>query len=142
MEYTRYNQQLYCHNNNNNPCIFDTSLENIKSEINDIQYCKKRYNHNLLVLDSLSILESKKNKVLGNTSLYLMKLITKRNGLKKYQWHNQSDQLLASVQVNKTKIATNKPGGQIPGGIGCDLKHGSYIRYLNKKKGLLFCKCK
>ena len=30
---------------------------------------------------------------------------------------------------------TSRPGGQAPGGKGCDVKHGSYERYLNRLKG-------
>lgn len=29
----------------------------------------------------------------------------------------------------------SRPGGQTPGGIGCDIKHNSYVRYLNRIKG-------
>lgn len=29
----------------------------------------------------------------------------------------------------------SRPGGQTPGGIGCDIKHNSYARYLNRIKG-------
>jgi hypothetical protein len=30
---------------------------------------------------------------------------------------------------------SSKPGSQTPGGIGCDIKHNSYDRYLNRLKG-------
>jgi hypothetical protein len=30
---------------------------------------------------------------------------------------------------------SSRPGTQTPGGIGCDIKHNSYDRYLNKLKG-------
>ena len=38
----------------------------------------------------------------------------------------------------RTTITSNKPGGMVPGGAGVDVKHGSYHRYLAKKKGILF----
>lgn len=40
----------------------------------------------------------------------------------------------------KTSITSNKPGGMDPGGAGVDVKHGSYHRYLAKKKGILLAK--
>jgi hypothetical protein len=32
-------------------------------------------------------------------------------------------------------VTSSKPGSQTPGGIGCDIKHNSYDRYLNRLKG-------
>jgi hypothetical protein len=32
-------------------------------------------------------------------------------------------------------ITRNRPGAMSPGGVGCDIKHNSYDRYLNKLKG-------
>ena len=40
----------------------------------------------------------------------------------------------------KSTITANKPGAMTPGGQGVDVKHGSYHRYLAKKKGLLLTK--
>jgi len=40
----------------------------------------------------------------------------------------------------KTTITSNKPGGMAPGGAGVDVKHGSYHRYLAKKKGTILAK--
>jgi hypothetical protein len=37
----------------------------------------------------------------------------------------------------KSTITANKPGAMTPGGQGVDVKHGSYHRYLAKKKGKL-----
>ena len=37
----------------------------------------------------------------------------------------------------KSTITANRPGAMTPGGQGVDVKHGSYHRYLAKKKGLL-----
>ena len=48
-------------------------------------------------------------------------------------WNQTSDQLVASVQRRGGSVR-NIPGGQTPGGIGCDIKHNSYERYLNKLK--------
>ncbi len=40
----------------------------------------------------------------------------------------------------KTTITGNRPGAMTPGGEGVDVKHGSYHRYLAKKKGLILTK--
>jgi len=64
-------------------------------------------------------------------------------------WNQMSDRPIPSVQ--KTYVPTKgsiigssstrhtitgpRPGAQSPGGIGCDIKHNSYDRYLNRLKG-------
>ena len=72
---------------------------------------------------------------------------------KPYNLRNQSDQVLPSrskpnylsqfTNINvssrgnsvKSTTTANKPGASTPGGKGVDVKHGSYQRYLDKKKG-------
>lgn len=66
----------------------------------------------------------------------------------KVYWNQMSDRARPAVQVTKvasgstyhtssTKhtITRNRPGAMSPGGIGVDIKHNSYQRYLNKLKG-------
>ena len=63
-------------------------------------------------------------------------------------WNQMSDRPFPSVQrvtiptgmnnsLNRrhTSVTSSKPGCQTPGGIGCDIKHNSYERYLNRIKG-------
>ena len=52
------------------------------------------------------------------------------------RWNNQSDRLLPSVQRTRTSSPrlAGSPGAMSPGGVGVDVKHGSYDRYLAKKK--------
>jgi len=63
-------------------------------------------------------------------------------------WNQMSDRPEPSVQrasiptgfnssMNRrhTSVTSSKPGSQTPGGIGCDIKHNSYDRYLNRLKG-------
>lgn len=63
-------------------------------------------------------------------------------------WNQMSDQAIPSVQkttvptgfgnsLNRkhTSVTSSKPGSQTPGGAGCDIKHNSYDRYLNRLKG-------
>jgi len=63
-------------------------------------------------------------------------------------WNQQSDRPVPSVQKatiptgtftsmngRHTSHTSSRPGCQTPGGIGCDIKHNSYDRYLNRLKG-------
>ncbi len=63
-------------------------------------------------------------------------------------WNQMSDRPVPSVQkatvptgfnnsLNRrhSSVTSSKPGGQTPGGVGCDIKHNSYDRYLNRLKG-------
>jgi hypothetical protein len=63
-------------------------------------------------------------------------------------WNQMSDRPVPSIQkavvptgsnssLNRrhTSVTSSKPGSQSPGGIGCDIKHNSYDRYLNRLKG-------
>jgi hypothetical protein len=63
-------------------------------------------------------------------------------------WNQMSDRPVPSVQrsviptgsntsMNRrhTSVTSSRPGCQSPGGIGCDIKHNSYDRYLNRLKG-------
>ena len=58
-------------------------------------------------------------------------------------WNQMSDRPVPSIQTAQVPTGTNnslngrhrsvtssKPGSQTPGGIGCDIKHNSYDRYL------------
>jgi hypothetical protein len=62
-------------------------------------------------------------------------------------WNQMSDRKIPSVQKanasgttyhsssTRSSITRMRPGAMSPGGIGCDIKHNSYDRYLNKLKG-------
>ena len=63
-------------------------------------------------------------------------------------WNQMSDRPIPSVQrasvptgfhnsLNNRhySVTSSKPGSQTPGGAGCDIKHNSYDRYLNRLKG-------
>ena len=66
----------------------------------------------------------------------------------KVYWNQMSDRARPANQVAKTAsgstyhssstrhtITRNRPGAMSPGGVGVDIKHNSYDRYLNKLKG-------
>jgi hypothetical protein len=63
-------------------------------------------------------------------------------------WNQMSDRPVPSVQPTTVptgyrnslnnrhhSVTSSKPGSQTPGGKGCDIKHNSYDRYLNRLKG-------
>ena len=100
-----------------------------------------------------------KQKIIQNTvrvysSLYTMNLgslssyVVKPKNVYYVGWNQQSDRAYPSVQKELIKtgfknslngrhrsFTSSRPGTQTPGGIGCDIKHNSYDRYLNKLKG-------
>ena len=86
------------------------------------------------------------NVVRVPSSLYTMNL----GALTSYRnphinWNRMSDRGQASVQKtyvpgvggNSTRSALTRcrPGATSPGGVGCDIKHNSYARHLNRLKG-------
>lgn len=94
------------------------------------------------------------NTVRVQQSLYTMNLaslssyINKPAEVHRVGWNQQSDRAYPSVQKASIKtgfynsmngrhhsVTSSRPGTQTPGGIGCDIKHNSYVRYLNKLKG-------
>jgi hypothetical protein len=83
------------------------------------------------------------NSVRVPTSEYIMN----KASLTAYEpivWNPQSDRTLPHKQIatvpshgNSTKqtLTRNRPGAGTPGGVGCDIKFNSYVRYLNRLKG-------
>jgi len=93
------------------------------------------------------------NQVRVPASMYLMNLssLTSASGRLKngnnINWNQSSDQVLASNQTVvhpshgnslKRTLTSHRPGAASPGGIGVDVKHDSYARYLNRKKASNF----
>lgn len=98
--------------------------------------------------------KSSQFKILNNlvrlpASLHTMNLATlssykKPIGPLFVYWNQMSDRPTASNQKTyipsfgsstKSSITRERPGSQSPGGVGCDIKHNSYDRYLNKLRG-------
>ena len=97
-------------------------------------------------------------KIIQNTvrvasSLYTMNLgslnvYDVKQGKYNVNWNQMSDRPYPSVQrasiptgynnsLNNRhhSVTSSRPGCQTPGGVGCDIKHNSYERYLNRIKG-------
>jgi hypothetical protein len=85
---------------------------------------------------------------LGPLNTYKQPISDPDKGLYGVCWNQMSDRPVASVQrasiptgyhtsMNRrhTSVTSSKPGSQTPGGKGCDIKHNSYDRYLNRLKG-------
>ena len=87
-----------------------------------------------------------------SSSLYTMNLGAastykkQTNSFTGVNWNQMSDKPQMSYQQayvptygnsTKTTITRERPGAQSPGGKGCDVKHNSYDRYLNKLKGAM-----
>lgn len=85
---------------------------------------------------------------LGPLTSYKRPISDPNIGLYGVCWNQMSDRPVPSVQplsiptgyntaMNRrhTSVTSSKPGSQTPGGKGCDIKHNSYDRYLNRLKG-------
>ena len=85
---------------------------------------------------------------LGALTAYTKPISDPNKGYYGVCWNQMSDRPVPSVQratiptgyataLNRrhTSVTSSKPGSQTPGGVGCDIKHNSYDRYLNRLKG-------
>ena len=84
---------------------------------------------------------------LGPLSAYKNPISKPDDGFYGVCWNQMSDRPVPSVQKasiptgfhnslngRHSSVTSSKPGSQTPGGVGCDIKHNSYDRYLNRLK--------
>jgi hypothetical protein len=103
-----------------------------------------QYQKQKLIQNTVRVYESLYTMNLGSLSSYQ----GKPKNVYNVGWNQQSDRAYPSVQPALVKTGFNnslngrhhsytssRPGTQTPGGIGCDIKHNSYDRFLNKLKG-------
>jgi hypothetical protein len=103
-----------------------------------------QYQKQKLIQNTVRVYESLYTMNLGSLSSY----VRKPKDVYNVGWNQQSDRAYPSIQPALVKTGFNnslngrhhsytssRPGTQTPGGIGCDIKHNSYDRYLNKLKG-------
>jgi len=103
-----------------------------------------QYQKQKLIQNTVRIYSSLYTENLGPLTAYV-KPLERNFGV---CWNQMSDRPVASVQkaliptgVNNSlntrhySVTSSRPGCQTPGGIGCDIKHNSYDRYLNRLKG-------
>jgi len=85
---------------------------------------------------------------LGSLNAYKTPISDPNAGFYGVCWNQMSDRPVPSVQratiptgfansLNNrhNSVTSSRPGCQTPGGAGCDIKHNSYDRYLNRLKG-------
>lgn len=107
-----------------------------------------QYQKQKLIQNTVRVMESLYTSNLGALAVYKQSISDPEKGLYGVNWNQMSDRPVPSVQratiptgfhsaLNKrhTSVTSSKPGCQTPGGIGCDIKHNSYYRYLNRLKG-------
>ena len=101
-----------------------------------------------LIQNTVRVQSSLYTANLGPLTVYKNPISDTNKGFYGVCWNQMSDRPMPSVQrasiptgyhtsMNKrhTSVTSSKPGCQTPGGIGCDIKHNSYDRYLNRLKG-------
>lgn len=85
---------------------------------------------------------------LGPLSAYTKAISDPQHGFYGVCWNQMSDRPYPSFQpvtvptgynnslnTRRSSVTSSRPGCQTPGGAGCDIKHNSYDRYLNRLKG-------
>ena len=101
-----------------------------------------------IIQDTVRVYGSLYTANLGPLTAYTQPLSNPNKGFYGVCWNQMSDRPVPSVQpmsiptgyktaMNRrhTSVTSSKPGSQTPGGAGCDIKHNSYDRYLNRLKG-------
>jgi hypothetical protein len=102
-----------------------------------------------LIQDTVRVYASLYTSNLGPLSAFRPAINDPEKNLYGVCWNQMSDRPVPSVQratiptghnistINKrhTSVTSSRPGCQTPGGVGCDIKHNSYDRYLNRLKG-------
>lgn len=136
------------HPTDENCCVLDDDIVFISGCCNDcnviIGGCKGCVGK-LSLLDPES--QYQRLKIIQNTvrvpaSLYSMNIgaltVYQRPGLMRVNWNQMSDRTHAHMQRSSMSMRSSvsvRPGNISPGGIGCDIKHNSYNRYIAKLKG-------
>lgn len=100
-----------------------------------------------LIQNSVRVYGSLYTANLGPLSAYRQPINNPNVGLYGVNWNQMSDRPVPSIQkayiptgfntsLNRrhTSVTSSRPGCQTPGGKGCDIKHNSYDRYLNRLK--------
>jgi hypothetical protein len=107
-----------------------------------------QYQKQKIIQNTVRVYGSLYTANLGPLTAYSKPLSNPNDGYYGVCWNQMSDRPVPSVQratiptgfattMNRrhTSVTSSKPGCQTPGGVGCDIKHNSYDRYLNRLKG-------
>ena len=100
---------------------------------------QKRIWHTVRVPESLYLADLAALTVVGGSDNYPVP----GPGVSNLNWNQSSDRARPHMQIvnvpshgnsTKTTLTRHRPGAGTPGGKGVDVKHGSYARYLARKK--------
>jgi len=107
-----------------------------------------QYQKQKLIQNTVSVYAALYTANLGPLTAYTKPITDPKVGLYGVCWNQMSDRPVPSVQPvsvptgfhnslnnRHNSVTSSKPGSQTPGGKGCDIKHNSYDRYLNRLKG-------
>lgn len=107
-----------------------------------------QYQKQKIIQDTVRVYGSLYTANLGPLTAYTPSINDPQKGFYNVCWNQMSDRPVPSVQPmsiptgyktsmnsRHTSVTSSKPGSQTPGGVGCDIKHNSYDRYLNRLKG-------
>lgn len=108
----------------------------------------EQYQRLKIIQNTVRVYGSLYTSNLGSLTAYKKPITDPDNYLYGVCWNQMSDRPIPSVQKatvptgyatsmnqRKTSVTSSRPGCQTPGGVGCDIKHNSYDRYLNRLKG-------
>jgi hypothetical protein len=108
----------------------------------------EQYQRLKLIQNTVRINGSLYTANLGPLTAYKTPISDPKQNLYGVCWNQMSDRPVPSVQKatiptgfatsmngKHTSVTSGRPGCQTPGGTGCDIKHNSYDRYLNRLKG-------
>jgi len=127
-------------NNNKNKDDYYYRLRSCDTNLNS-NTPANQYQRQKLIQNTVRVASSLYTMNLGSLNAYV------KPGVATYNvcWNQMSDRPIPSVQKtyvptlgsNSTRhtVTGPRPGAQSPGGVGCDIKHNSYDRYLNRLKG-------
>ena len=97
------------------------------------------YQRQKIIQKTVRVASSMYTMNVGALVSYSQPIVDASNNYYGVNWHQLSDRPVASVAkraTHPTSQSSSIPGRQSPGGTGVDVKHGSYQRYLNRKKGI------
>jgi hypothetical protein len=138
--------------------FYDDYYEDYDNDYNyddddDHSHCHRRIkkrckgcDHNLPILSPAAQYQRLKiiqNTVRVSSSLYSMNIgaltvFQRPAGTDRVNWNQMSDRNVAHKQAATVSMKSSvsiRPGNMSPGGVGCDIKHNSYSRYLARLKG-------
>lgn len=108
----------------------------------------EQYQRLKLIQNTVRVYSSLYTANLGPLTAYKSPISNPNQNLYGVCWNQMSDRPVPSVQKSTVptgfassmnrkhfSVTSSRPGCQTPGGVGCDIKHNSYDRYLNRLKG-------